>query len=118
LPREFDLLWRLAEAPGSAVSAEALLNDVWRLSFRPETNSLAVHVSRLRAKLRLAGLDGLIETLPDGSYRLALGAARLGSCAKIVTEADKLALDAYLRLGKEQGEKDHQAEGREQDHAT
>lgn len=70
-PREFALLWRLAEMPGEPVSSVELLFDVWRLSFRPETNSLAVHVSRLRAKLRLAGIDGIVETAGDGSYRLA-----------------------------------------------
>lgn len=70
-PREFALLWRLAEVPGAPVSSVELLLDVWRLSFRPETNSLAVHVSRLRAKLRLAGIDGIVETAGDGSYRLA-----------------------------------------------
>jgi len=69
-PREFALLWRLTDSPGEPASPRELISDVWRLSFRPETNSLAVHVSRLRAKLRLAGIDGLVETLPDGSYRI------------------------------------------------
>lgn len=94
-PREFSLLWRLSDIPGEAVSQHELLNDVWRLSFRPETNSLAVHVSRLRAKLRLAGIDGLIETLPDGAYRLAAV-----QCASFAHTHD-LSLDGYLRIGKE-----------------
>ncbi|MCZ8146287.1 MAG: winged helix-turn-helix domain-containing protein, partial [Roseomonas sp.] len=51
-PREFLLLWRLADEPGVPVAPDELRSDVWRLAFRPETNSLAVHVSRLRAKLR------------------------------------------------------------------
>ncbi|MEQ1542772.1 MAG: winged helix-turn-helix domain-containing protein [Novosphingobium sp.] len=92
-PREFALLWRLADVPGNAVSQRELLGDVWRLSFRPETNSLAVHVSRLRAKLRLSGLDGLVETLPDGAYRLAVGPPGTGT--------GTFALDAPSRLGKE-----------------
>ena len=75
-PREFALLWRLAETPGEAVSSGELLFDVWRLSFRPETNSLAVHVSRLRAKLRLAGVDGIVETDALGNYRLAADSRR------------------------------------------
>jgi len=70
-PREFALLWRLAESPGQALSRMQLLEDVWRINFDPETNSLAVHISRLRAKLEPFGLDGLVETLPDGSYRLS-----------------------------------------------
>lgn len=94
-PREFALLWRLSDTPGEAVSRHELLNDVWRLSFQPETNSLAVHISRLRSKLRLGGIDGLIETLLDGAYRLA--AAQRGLMG---SEYD-LGLDGYLRMGKE-----------------
>lgn len=85
-PREFALLWWLTEARGAAVSADDLLREVWRLSFRPETNSLAVHVSRLRAKLRDAGCPGLIETVPGGAYRLA------------PEPRQEFPLDAYLRL--------------------
>ena len=69
-PREFGLLWRLADTPGKPVSKEALVRDVWRLGFMPETNSLAVHVSRLRGKLGLAGLETLLETAPSGGYCL------------------------------------------------
>jgi DNA-binding response OmpR family regulator len=69
-PREFALLWRLAETPGEAVAPEALLSDVWQLHFRPETNSLAVHVCRLRAKLASAGISDLVRTTPRGSYVL------------------------------------------------
>lgn len=70
-PREFALIWRLAESPGEAMSRQQLLTDVWRINFDPETNSLAVHVSRLRSKLEPFGLDGIIETLADGGYRLS-----------------------------------------------
>ncbi len=94
-PREFLLLWRLTEEPGVAVLASDLRSDVWRLAFRPETNSLAVHVSRLRAKLRTAGLDGLIETRNDGAYRLAEEMLR-----PALPLAGDLGLDAHLRLGK------------------
>ena len=40
----------------------------------PETNSLEVHVSRLRAKLAVSHLEELVETDPRGGYRLAAGA--------------------------------------------
>lgn len=70
-PREFGLLWRLADAPGQRVPRERLLRDVWRLAHVPETNSLEVHVSRLRAKLAAAKAAWLIETDPRGGYRLA-----------------------------------------------
>lgn len=70
-PREFSLLWRLAQTPGRAVPQQDLLSEVWQMSFRPETNSLAVHVCRLRAKLAAVGLGGIVSTTPDGGYALA-----------------------------------------------
>ncbi|WP_169829193.1 winged helix-turn-helix domain-containing protein [Tsuneonella mangrovi] len=69
-PREFAVLWRLAESAGQRVSRCALISDVWRLRHIPETNSLEVHVARLRAKLDRFGLRGLVETDPAGGYRL------------------------------------------------
>lgn len=69
-PREFGLLWRLAREPGRPVSAEELISEVWQMNFRPETNSLAVHVCRLRAKLASAGLSGVIGTTSEGGYTL------------------------------------------------
>ncbi|MEH6684539.1 MAG: winged helix-turn-helix domain-containing protein [Qipengyuania sp.] len=70
-PREFALLWRLAETPGQQVTRTQLLRDVWRLDHVPETNSLEVHVSRLRAKLHVSRCGWLVETHPQGGYRLA-----------------------------------------------
>ncbi|PEQ13032.1 hypothetical protein B2G71_09390 [Novosphingobium sp. PC22D] len=69
-PREFELAWRLADRPGAAFTKEALIRDVWQMGFTPETNSLAVHVSRLRAKLGRFGLARMIETGPGGTYLL------------------------------------------------
>ena len=73
-PREFALLWRLAETPDRRVSRRELLADVWRLDHVPETNSLEVHVSRLRAKLAISRACWLVETDPAGGYRLGHGA--------------------------------------------
>ena len=97
-PREFGLIWRLADSPGEPVMVGSLLRDVWRMAFRPETNSLAVHISRLRSKLRVAGLDGLIETLPDGAYRLAAGPLPGGG--PLLGETGYLPLDEGDALGK------------------
>lgn len=69
-PREFALLWRLAEQPGERVSRTTLLRDVWRLEFEPGTNSVEVHVSRLRSKLSAAASCAVVETDPAGGYRL------------------------------------------------
>jgi DNA-binding response OmpR family regulator len=70
-PREFDLLWRLADTPNETVSKQALVYDVLRLSFEPASNSIAVHMSRLRGKLVAIGLRNLVET-EAGGYRLCL----------------------------------------------
>ncbi|MDE1914968.1 MAG: winged helix-turn-helix domain-containing protein [Sphingomonadales bacterium] len=70
-PREFALLWRLMETPGLAVGKRDLLREIWHMRFLPETNSLAVHVSRLRAKLARVGLDGWVRSGPSGSYLLS-----------------------------------------------
>lgn len=112
-PREFALLWRLVDTPGQPIGPEELLSDIWRLTFRPETNSLAVHVSRLRAKLRLAGLDGLIETMPGGAYRLS----EAEPPALPLPMTENFRLDDYLRLGEETA--DDQDWARQDDlHAT
>ncbi|WP_235425486.1 winged helix-turn-helix domain-containing protein [Croceibacterium mercuriale] len=69
-PREFGLLWRLAEEPGTPVTRRTLLQDVWRIHHEPDTNSVEVHVSRLRGKLALAGCADLVRTASTGGYRL------------------------------------------------
>ena len=92
-PREFGVLWRLADTPGERVTRKQLLEDVWRLSHEPETNSVEVHISRLRSKLALAGCEGLVETVPQGGYRLADD----GRFLRANRPAEGDALDRYLR---------------------
>lgn len=75
-PREFSVLWRLADDPGEVVTRGQLLREVWRISQEPETNSVEVHISRLRTKLAAAGCPGLIETVAEGGYCIAGGFAR------------------------------------------
>ena len=72
--REFAILWRLADAPGEPVHKHVLLSDIWRLGYVPETNNIAVHMSRLRGKLAVFGLPAVIETVGP-AYRLTAGAA-------------------------------------------
>lgn len=69
-PREFELFWRLAEEPGMRVTKRQLLLEVWRINFEPETNSVAVHVARVRGKLEPFGLSNLLATHPEGGYYL------------------------------------------------
>ncbi len=92
-PREFGVIWRLADSPGERVSRKQLLKDVWRINHDPETNSVEVHVSRLRTKLADAGCEGLVATAPRGGYMLSESSQfLLGS-----TSGEQDALDAYLR---------------------
>lgn len=70
-PREFGLVWRLAQEPGQRVSKRQLLADVWRITFEPETNSVAVHVARVRAKLQPFGMAKILATHPEGGYYIS-----------------------------------------------
>lgn len=78
-PREFEVLWFLAERAPEPVAQARLLREVWRLEFDPETNRVAVAVCRIRAKLRAVGLRGLIATVPERGYRLSTAHEALDS---------------------------------------
>lgn len=101
-PREFELLWRLSESPGLAVSRADLLRDVWNLKHVPSTNTLEVHVCRLRAKLAPIGASWIVATAPDGGYLLDTVSGPKG--AQSAPRADGPAdspLDSYARIGDE-----------------
>jgi DNA-binding response OmpR family regulator len=77
--KEFDLLARLAAQPGTAVSREDLMADVWDRNWFGSTKTLDVHVAALRAKLAAAtGSEPvavpLIATLRGHGYRLEMPA--------------------------------------------
>ncbi|MFA7587560.1 MAG: winged helix-turn-helix domain-containing protein [Novosphingobium sp.] len=97
-PREFALLWRLAETPGEPVEANELLSDVWQLNFRPETNSLAVHVCRLRAKLAVAGLDKVVATTPSGAYVLTGSGDVTAGARAVPLPPGRAELDEHVRV--------------------
>lgn len=69
-PREFELIWRLAQNPGQRFTRTQLLTEVWRTKLEPGTNSLAVHVARIRNKLEPFGLAAILATHPEGGYFL------------------------------------------------
>ena len=69
-PREFELIWRLAQCPGQRFSRKRLLAEVWRTNLESGTNSLAVHVARIRSKLEPFGLAHIVATHSDGGYFL------------------------------------------------
>lgn len=65
---EFAILESLLERPGHAVSRDHLESRLYGWSDGPDSNSLEVHIHRLRGKLG----DGLIETVRGLGYRFAL----------------------------------------------
>ncbi|WP_103337541.1 response regulator transcription factor [Amycolatopsis sp. CA-126428] len=72
--KEFDLLARLAEQPGVAVSRETLMSEVWDAHWYGSTKTLDVHIAAVRRKLSAAaGPDDQvprIATLRGHGYRL------------------------------------------------
>ena len=101
-PREFALLWRLSDTPGQAVSKRVLIRDVWRMAHVPETNSLAVHVYRLRAKLASAGMAWMVQTSLDGGYRFE-PVAMIRPASPLMFADDRHDEDAPLALSVIQG---------------
>ena len=65
--REFDLIWHLAERPGTVVRRERILERVWGLAFPGGTRTVDVHVGQLRRKL---DRPELIRTVRGAGYKL------------------------------------------------
>jgi DNA-binding response OmpR family regulator len=70
--KEFDLLAKLAEQPGVAVSRDTLMTEVWDAHWYGSTKTLDVHIAALRRKLAGAGHAPEISTLRGHGYRLEL----------------------------------------------
>lgn len=77
-PKEFDLLWRLAQDAGVALSRETLMCDVWDEHWFGPTKTLDVHMAALRRKLSTGAVEAgvapdilpRITTLRGHGYRL------------------------------------------------
>ncbi|HET6503675.1 MAG TPA: response regulator transcription factor [Amycolatopsis sp.] len=72
--KEFDLLARLAQTPGAAVSRDTLMTEVWDAHWYGSTKTLDVHIATLRRKLAQAAdrpdRAPRISTLRGHGYRL------------------------------------------------
>jgi two-component system response regulator RegX3 len=66
--KEFDLLALLASEPGTVVSREHLLREVWQTDWYGSTKTIDVHVASVRKKL---GDPRWIETVRGVGLRLA-----------------------------------------------
>jgi DNA-binding response OmpR family regulator len=65
--KEYDLLTALARRPGSVVTREQLLADVWQTTWAGSPHTVEVHVASLRGKL---GDPRLVQTVRGVGYRL------------------------------------------------
>jgi len=65
--KEYDLLTALARRPGSVVTREQLLADVWQTTWAGSPHTVEVHVASLRGKI---GDPGLVQTVRGVGYRL------------------------------------------------
>ena len=66
-PKEFDLLAALTRDPGTVLSRQRLLEEVWQTSWLGSSKTIDVHVAALRRKL---GDPGWIETVRGVGFRL------------------------------------------------
>jgi two-component system, OmpR family, response regulator len=71
--RELEVLERLAEAGGRAVSRDDLLQDVWGEATREAAASLEVMVARLRRKLERPGGGPVVRTVRGYGYAVVTG---------------------------------------------
>jgi DNA-binding response OmpR family regulator len=70
--KEFDLLTRLVQDAGHAVSREVLMTDVWDEHWHGSTKTLDFHIAALRRKIDTPGDDSRITTLRGVGYRYEL----------------------------------------------
>lgn len=72
MPREFKILLYLARNNGQLVKRSTLLKHIWRMDFSPRTNSVEVHMCRLRTQLKNLRDLPKILTIKGQGYRLDL----------------------------------------------
>lgn len=69
-PREFDLLWFLAQHPHQVLTRDILLDRVWGMDYEGDGRTVDVHVTRLRQKLlKSPALYEYLETVWGQGYR-------------------------------------------------
>src|SRR5438874_1835797 len=68
---EFRILAALMRSSGQLVTYAKLAEAVWAVTTGPESNSLEVHISRIRQKLEQDGGSRLIQTVRGLGYRFS-----------------------------------------------
>lgn len=70
-PKEFDILFLLAQSPQQVFSAEQIFEQVWQEAYFEAANTVMVHIRTLRKKLQEVNrTQKLIETVWGVGYRL------------------------------------------------
>lgn len=68
--KEFELLFKLASAPGRTFSRDQLIEDIWGYDFDGNERTLDVHINRLRERFPEDKHSFRIETIRGLGYRL------------------------------------------------
>jgi two-component system response regulator PhoP len=69
-PTEYRILEYLIHRPRAIVSKQELLEHLYDFDWEHHSNVIEAHISNLRRKLNVAGIEPLIETLRHRGYRL------------------------------------------------
>jgi DNA-binding response OmpR family regulator len=71
-PKEFDLLWLLADHPGKTFSRHELLDMIWGFAFQEYEHTVTSHINRLRIKIEpVLNKPEYILTTWGAGYRFA-----------------------------------------------
>lgn len=70
-PKEYELLYYLAQSPDKVFSREQLLKDVWNYDFFGDLRTVDTHIKRLREKLNRVSTEaaGMITTVWGVGYK-------------------------------------------------
>jgi DNA-binding response OmpR family regulator len=71
--RQFDVLALLASEPTRVFTKDDLLRDIWGYPNGTSTRTIDSHVSRIRCKLREAGVEGYIINYRGTGYKFCEG---------------------------------------------
>ena|SRR5260370_40388079 len=71
LPREFRLLTYMMQRSGQLLTLAMLLEEVWNYKFIPQTNTVAVHMSKLRRKVDGSNEAPMIRNVRGAGFILS-----------------------------------------------
>src|SRR5258707_966642 len=71
--KEFEVLFKLASAPGRTFSRDQLTEDIWGYDFAGNERTLDVHINRLRERFPEGRHSFRIKTIRGLGYRLEVG---------------------------------------------